>query len=132
MKQNTPSWLANAFIYDGYSQSILDTNGDEIGMSYVHGLVHWEDGFNRTGSRAPMQWSSAKNAGFSSAKAEDLRSKVMKTPLKDQTRYTGPRVSPAYVSAPREGSKPQWTHRESKLAINLASSRIHEAIVIHS
>ncbi|MCS6243432.1 MAG: hypothetical protein H2172_06185 [Opitutus sp.] len=65
MKQNTPSWLANAFIYDGYSRSILDTNGDEIGMSYVHGLVHWEDGFNRTGSRAPMQWSSAKNAGFS-------------------------------------------------------------------
>ncbi len=46
--------------------------GDEIGMGYVRGLVSKEGGYNRTGARTPMQWSSGKNAGFSTAKAKDL------------------------------------------------------------
>jgi maltose alpha-D-glucosyltransferase/alpha-amylase len=46
--------------------------GDEIGMRYVSGLISKEGGYNRTGSRTPMQWSSGKNAGFSTAKAKDL------------------------------------------------------------
>jgi glycosidase len=47
-------------------------SGDEIGMSYVRGLVSKEGGYNRTGSRTPMQWTSGKNAGFSKGKAKDL------------------------------------------------------------
>jgi len=47
-------------------------SGDEIGMRYVRGLVSKEGGYNRTGSRTPMQWTSAKNAGFSTGKAKDL------------------------------------------------------------
>lgn len=46
--------------------------GDEIGMRYVKGLVSKEGGYNRTGSRTPMQWNSGRNAGFSTAPARKL------------------------------------------------------------
>ncbi len=46
--------------------------GDEIGMHYVEGLVSVEGGYNRTGSRSPMQWDDTLNGGFSSASAEKL------------------------------------------------------------
>lgn len=46
--------------------------GDEIGMRYVENLVSVEGGYNRTGSRSPMQWDSTTNAGFSSASKEKL------------------------------------------------------------
>ena len=46
--------------------------GDEIGMRYVEGLTSVEGGYNRTGSRSPMQWDSTTNAGFSSAPKETL------------------------------------------------------------
>lgn len=46
--------------------------GDEIGMRYVHGLVSKEGGYERTGSRTPMQWDGSTNAGFSAAPSEDL------------------------------------------------------------
>lgn len=47
--------------------------GDEIGMNYVEGLKSVEGGFNRTGSRTPMQWdNSLPNAGFSNADASKL------------------------------------------------------------
>ena len=46
--------------------------GDEIGMRYVEGLASVEGGYNRTGSRSPMQWDETTNAGFSSAPAEKL------------------------------------------------------------
>lgn len=46
--------------------------GDEIGMRYVEGLTSVEGGFQRTGSRTPMQWNSGLNAGFSSASSEKL------------------------------------------------------------
>ena len=39
--------------------------GDEIGMRYVEGLKSVEGGYNRTGSRSPMQWNKGLNAGFS-------------------------------------------------------------------
>jgi glycosidase len=46
--------------------------GDEIGMRYVEGLVSVEGGYERTGSRSPMQWDDSVNAGFSTAPAERL------------------------------------------------------------
>ena len=48
--------------------------GDEIGMRYVENLHSVEGGYNRTGSRSPMQWDDSTNAGFSSAPASDLYS----------------------------------------------------------
>lgn len=46
--------------------------GDEIGMRTIDGLPSKEGGYNRTGSRTPMQWSSLPNAGFSTALQERL------------------------------------------------------------
>jgi len=46
--------------------------GDEIGMRFVPGLPSKEGGFERTGSRTPMQWQAGPNAGFSSAPADQL------------------------------------------------------------
>nr|MBQ8245086.1 glycosylase [Oscillospiraceae bacterium] len=46
--------------------------GDEIGMRYLPGLTSVEGGYNRTGSRTPMQWNSSANAGFSRAPADTL------------------------------------------------------------
>lgn len=46
--------------------------GDEIGMQYVNGLTSKEGGFDRTGSRTPMQWDRGVNAGFSAASPEKL------------------------------------------------------------
>ncbi|MCH3972125.1 MAG: alpha-amylase family glycosyl hydrolase [Oscillospiraceae bacterium] len=46
--------------------------GDEIGMRYVENLRSVEGGYERTGSRTPMQWDSTPNAGFSTAPAERL------------------------------------------------------------
>jgi maltose alpha-D-glucosyltransferase/alpha-amylase len=46
--------------------------GDEIGMRYQEGIPSVEGGFERTGSRSPMQWDETLNAGFSSARPEDL------------------------------------------------------------
>jgi len=41
--------------------------GDEIGMDYIEGLPSKEGGYNRTGSRTPMQWNNSKNHGFSTS-----------------------------------------------------------------
>ena len=46
--------------------------GDEIGMRYVENHVSVEGGYNRTGSRSPMQWDSTVNAGFSAAPKQKL------------------------------------------------------------
>lgn len=43
--------------------------GDEIGMPYSH-IKNKDGGYNRTGSRTPMQWSAGKNAGFSKTDGE--------------------------------------------------------------
>ena len=46
--------------------------GDEIGMRYLP-QISKEGGYQRTGSRTPMQWDGkAKNSGFSSADADKL------------------------------------------------------------
>lgn len=46
--------------------------GDEIGMRYIEGMTSKEGGYERTGSRTPMQWDSTTNAGFSSAGKDKL------------------------------------------------------------
>lgn len=46
--------------------------GDEIGMRYVENLISVEGGYDRTGSRSPMQWDESANAGFSTAAKEKL------------------------------------------------------------
>ena len=46
--------------------------GDEIGMRYVENLPSVEGGYERTGSRSPMQWDDTPNAGFSRAGADRL------------------------------------------------------------
>jgi maltose alpha-D-glucosyltransferase/alpha-amylase len=46
--------------------------GDEIGMRYVENLTSVEGGYNRTGSRSPMQWDRSLNAGFSNASPDKL------------------------------------------------------------
>jgi glycosidase len=46
--------------------------GDEIGMRYISGMTSKEGGYGRTGSRTPMQWSDALNAGFSTADEKQL------------------------------------------------------------
>jgi len=39
--------------------------GDEIGMSFIEGLTSKEGGYDRTGTRTPMQWGPGRNLGFS-------------------------------------------------------------------
>lgn len=56
--------------------------GDEIGMRYLDGLPSIEGGYERTGSRTPMQWDDTLNAGFSSTKPEELY--IMIDPGKDR------------------------------------------------
>ncbi len=46
--------------------------GDEIGMRYLENLVSVEGGYERTGSRSPMQWDDSVNAGFSAAPRDRL------------------------------------------------------------
>lgn len=46
--------------------------GDEIGMRYVEGIHSVEGGYERTGSRSPMQWDASLNAGFSAADPDKL------------------------------------------------------------
>lgn len=46
--------------------------GDEIGMKYLDGITSVEGGYERTGSRSPMQWGGGTNNGFSSAAPDKL------------------------------------------------------------
>ncbi|MEG1705874.1 MAG: alpha-amylase family glycosyl hydrolase [Clostridia bacterium] len=46
--------------------------GDEIGMKYIENLVSKEGGYNRTGTRTPMQWNNETNCGFSEADKNSL------------------------------------------------------------
>ncbi len=54
--------------------------GDEIGMNYVEGLISKEGGYQRTGSRTPMQWDDGLNDGFSTADPKDLYIKMDDAP----------------------------------------------------
>ena len=46
--------------------------GDEIGMRYLEGIKSVEGGYERTGTRSPMQWDATLNCGFSSAMPDML------------------------------------------------------------
>ena len=51
------TWSGIPFIY----------YGDEIGIRYLENLPSKEGGYDRTGTRTPMQWDESNNAGFSKA-----------------------------------------------------------------
>jgi glycosidase len=67
----TPEQLPSAFAFQLTFPTLPAIYyGDEIGMRYVPGLPDTEgsvmvSGYNRAGSRTPMQWDSSPNAGFS-------------------------------------------------------------------
>jgi len=63
--------LAYAFIFTMPGVPFL-YYGDEIGMRYMEGLVSKESGYDRTGSRTPMQWTHGVNCGFSGAPRDRL------------------------------------------------------------
>ncbi len=67
--------------------------GDEIGMRYVEGLTSVEGGYNRTGSRSPMQWDASVNAGFSLAGEEKLY--IPLDPAPDRPTVKGQMEDPA-------------------------------------
>ena len=56
------TWTGVPFIY----------YGDEIGMRYLEDIPSKEGGYDRTGTRTPMQWDESKNGGFSNASANKL------------------------------------------------------------
>ena len=62
--------LAYAFIFTMPGVPFL-YYGDEIGMTYLD-LRTKEGGYQRTGSRSPMQWSRGYNMGFSGAPAVEI------------------------------------------------------------
>lgn len=63
--------LAYAFLFTMPGVPFL-YYGDEIGMRYQKELPSKEGGYDRTGSRTPMQWDGNRNAGFSDARENEL------------------------------------------------------------
>lgn len=62
---------AYAFIYSLPGAPFI-YYGDEIGMRYIQDMISIEGGYERTGSRTPMQWDKSTNNGFSSAPVSKL------------------------------------------------------------
>ena len=87
--------------------------GDEIGMRYVEGLTSVEGGFDRTGSRSPMQWDDSINAGFSCASAEKLY--IAQDPAADRPN----------VKAQMADSSSQYHQVKTLLALRQAHSALH-------
>ncbi len=46
--------------------------GEEIGMRFLENLPSKEGGYERTGTRSPMQWDDSTNAGFSAAPSDKI------------------------------------------------------------
>lgn len=80
--------------------------GDEIGMRKVCGLPSKEGGYNRTGSRTPMQWNTSANDGFSSA-SKDL----LYLPIDEEKK--------ASINVETEAADPESLYNEVKMLINI-------------
>ena len=76
--ERTPEQLPPAFAFQLTFPTLPAIYyGDEIGLRYLPGLPDIEgslfrSGYNRAGSRTPMQWDAGPNAGFSDAPAARL------------------------------------------------------------
>lgn len=86
--------------------------GDEIGMNYLEGLASVEGGYERTGSRSPMQWDRSTNCGFSCAPAQKL--------------YIAEDPSPDRPDAASQMADPDSLYNEIRRIIGIRQS--HEAL----
>jgi maltose alpha-D-glucosyltransferase/alpha-amylase len=84
--------------------------GDEIGMRYVEGLTSKEGGYERTGSRTPMQWDDSPLAGFSSNPAA-----MPYLPI-------DPRADRPTVAAQRADRESLWHHVERLIYLRVTES----------
>jgi len=84
--------------------------GDEIGMRYVEGLTSKEGGYERTGSRTPMQWDESALAGFSTDPAA--------TPYLP----IDPQDDRPTVSAQRADRNSLWHHVERLIYLRVTES----------
>ena len=89
--------------------------GDEIGMRYVRGLKSKEGGYERTGSRTPMQWDRSKNAGFSDAERDALYLPIDPDP--ERPNWEDQKKDPRSL----------WTHVQNMIRFRKAHSALQRA-----
>jgi maltose alpha-D-glucosyltransferase/alpha-amylase len=89
--------------------------GDEIGMRYVHGLKSKEGGYERTGSRTPMQWDRSRNAGFSEGRSADLYLPIDPDP--ERPNWEEQKKDPRSL----------WTHVQNMIRFRMAHSALQSA-----
>ena len=84
--------------------------GDEIGMRYVEGSPNKEGGYERTGSRTPMQWDDSALCGFSSGAAASAYLPVDPNPDRPT------------VAAQRADRESLWHHVERLIYLRVTES----------
>jgi maltose alpha-D-glucosyltransferase/alpha-amylase len=84
--------------------------GDEIGMRYVEGTPNKESGYERTGSRTPMQWDASPLCGFSTNAAA--------TPYLP----VDPNADRPTVAAQRADRESLWHHIERLIYLRVTES----------
>ena len=88
---------ASTWIIYGFPGAPFLYYGDEIGMRYIPDMISVEGGYERTGSRTPMQWSKGVNGDFSSAPSGCYIWRWIRTPTV-RTRKARWRRKTAYIT----------------------------------